>query len=84
MSIQLAQWVTTILALYSLAGLVVGLFFVALGVTRVDPAARGTGVGFRLLLLPGSVLLWPMLLLRWIKPKQLGALERNAHRRPNR
>lgn len=46
-------------------GLVFGLAFVTLGIGRVDPAARGAGLGFRLLVLPGVALLWPLLAWRW-------------------
>ena len=32
---------------------------------RRDPAVRGAGLGFRFLLLPGLILLWPLLVLAW-------------------
>jgi hypothetical protein len=50
---------------YLLAGLLFGLAFVTVGVTRMDPAARGTSAAFRLLILPGSVALWPLLAAKW-------------------
>ncbi len=43
-------WAVTI---YALLGLLFAVAFVAVGVTRVDAAAQGTGWGFRLLILPG-------------------------------
>lgn len=61
------------------AGLAFALAFVTVGVQRVDPAARGAPWGFRLLILPGAVALWPLLLVRWLRagpPPE----ERNAHR----
>jgi hypothetical protein len=45
-------------------GIIVGLAFLFLGIGRVDPAARGS-YAFRPLLLPGLVLLWPFVALRW-------------------
>jgi len=39
--------------------------FVAVGVGRIDPDARQGTLGFRLLLVPGAVLLWPLLAWRW-------------------
>lgn len=51
-------------AAYGLAGLVVACAFLFLGLDRLDPAARGA-YAFRPLLLPGLVLLWPLVLLRW-------------------
>jgi hypothetical protein len=47
------------------AGIVFACVFHAVGITRVDPAARGAGLGFRLLVTPGVIGLWPVLLLRW-------------------
>ena len=52
---------------YAAAGLVVGLVFVTVGVARIDPAARGTSVAFRLLILPGSAALWPVLVAKWAR-----------------
>lgn len=50
---------------YTLAGVIFALAFVTRGVSRVDPAAAGAGVLFRALILPGTALLWPWLLVRW-------------------
>jgi hypothetical protein len=51
-----------ILTSYFGAGLAFAIWFVAHGVHRIDPLTRHTGIGFRLLILPGSALLWPYLL----------------------
>jgi len=45
-------------------GIIVGVAFLFLGIGRVDAAARGS-YAFRPLLLPGLVLLWPFVALRW-------------------
>jgi len=45
-------------------GIIVGVAFLFLGIGRIDPAARGS-YAFRPLLLPGLVLLWPFVALRW-------------------
>lgn len=49
-----------------LAGLGVALAFLLFGLDRIDPAARGA-YGFRPLLLPGLVLLWPLVVWRWLE-----------------
>ena len=49
---------------YGLAGLVVAAAFLFRGLDRIDPAARGA-YAFRPLLVPGLVLLWPLVLWRW-------------------
>lgn len=56
----------TILAIYILIGLPIGIAFIARGVTRVDPVATGSSLRFRLLILPGTVALWPIMLRKWL------------------
>ena len=52
---------------YSAAGLLFAIAFVTIGISQVDPASRGSGFGFRLIILPGVAALWPVLLTRWIR-----------------
>ena len=56
---------------YLLPGGLFALAFAAKGIDRVDPAAKGSGIGFRLAVLPGVILLWPFLLSRWIAVRRL-------------
>jgi hypothetical protein len=55
------------LALYVAAGVAVATAFVVFGVTRVLPEPLPVTVGARILLFPGSALLWPYVLVRWLK-----------------
>ena len=65
--------VTLLIALaYVLCGLAVGVPFVLSGVDRVDEAARGASLGFRLLILPGTIALWPVVATKWIKAPRSG------------
>ena len=57
---------------YVLCGLAVGIPFIAWGVARVDEAARGASLGFRLLILPGTVALWPWMVTRWMRAPRAG------------
>ena len=70
----------TLAACYVGLGLTFALIFVIAGVQRVDPAARGASVGFRLLILPGAAAFWPLLLWRWWRGVVMPPTERNAHR----
>ncbi len=58
---------------YLAMGLGVGLAFVAGGVARVDHAARGAPLGFRLVILPGCVALWPLIAARWRRALREGS-----------
>ena len=57
----------TLLGVYLLIGLLFAIPFVLRLVTQIDEAAQGTGWGFRLLIFPGTIALWPVLLKKWFK-----------------
>jgi len=65
MSAHTAQLAVLLLIAYAGIGLAFAIAFVLRGVWRLDPVARGAPIGFRLLILPGAVALWPVLLRRW-------------------
>ena len=52
----------SVLLTYALTGLVFGLCFVLRIAGLLDAHARGGTIGFRLMILPASVILWPLLL----------------------
>lgn len=62
-----------VVAAYALAGTVFAIAFVTVGVTKLDPAARGTSWAFRALILPGSAALWPLLAAKWARRKGASA-----------
>jgi hypothetical protein len=62
----MAEAVLGVAAAYLAAGLLVGVGFLLFGLARRDPAAVGA-YAFRPLLLPGLVLLWPLVLWRWMR-----------------
>lgn len=55
--------------LYTAMGLVFACAFLTRGISSVDPVSKGSGIGFRLIILPGVAALWPVLLTRWIRAK---------------
>ncbi len=78
--ILVATWLVRAVGAYLALGLLFALPFVARGIERVDPGAHGAGWGFRLIVLPGTVAFWPLLLSRWLRGGGL-PVEVNAHRR---
>ena len=52
---------------YWLLGTVFGLYFVSWGAARLDDEAKTMSWPVRLLLLPGSIALWPLLLGKLLK-----------------
>ena len=69
---RIAELVLGALAAYSAMGLIFAIPFVAFGVLRVDPAARGSKWGFRVLILPGVVAFWPVMLAKWFRSAKSG------------
>ena len=67
------------LTAYAATGFLFASIFVFRGVQKVDSEAQGSGVGFRLLILPGVAAFWPIFLRRWIRDIQ-PPIERNPHR----
>ena len=69
MSVLAAGWMAAALDLYAAAGVLFALPFLAWGLPRIDAAARGTSLAFRLIVLLGTVALWPVLLRRWLRSR---------------
>ncbi len=63
--LTVAQLLVAALGVYAALGLLFAVPFVLFGVQRIDPNARRSGAGFRLLIVPGVVALWPLLARRW-------------------
>jgi hypothetical protein len=66
--------------LWLVVGLLFGLVFVWRGAARVEPAARESGWGLRVLLLPGCAVFWPRLAWLWWKG-EAAPVESSSHRR---
>ncbi len=62
-----AEWILNLLSGYAVIGVLFAIAFVATGISHLDPIAKGSGIGFRLIILPGVAALWPLLLARWIR-----------------
>ena len=69
MSVLAAGWMAAALGLYAAAGLVFALPFLIWGLPRVDQATHGSSLAFRLLVLPGTAALWPLLLRQWVRSR---------------
>jgi hypothetical protein len=68
------------LGVYLACGFLFAIPFVFIGVKKIDPPAAHGSWGFRLLIFPGTLAFWPLLLRRWLKGISAPPEERNAHR----
>ena len=57
----------SLLDAYLFVGLLFAIAFLVFGITSIDEEAKGSSIGFRLVIAPGVVIFWPALLVRWIR-----------------
>ena len=72
MSEATANLIVTAIGVYFAIGVLVGLIYMFGGAGRIDPAAKGKGLPFRvrLLILPGIIGLWPLMLVKLFAQKE--------------
>lgn len=78
----MAQTLLTIVSLWGAIGLAVTGLFLAWGIDRVDEDARGAYLA-RILFIPGIILLWPLVVWRWVT-LEVGAARWQARHSPSR
>jgi len=66
---------------YLAAGFVTAVFALIRGLGRIDPDAEKATWGFRLIVLPGLVVLWPVLVRRFRSGEQDPPSEETPHKR---
>ena len=77
-----AETIVRIVEFYGLAGMAVAALFLTIGIDRIDASARGSYM-FRPLVAPGVVVLWPLVVLRWLALER-GAVKTGTRQRPHR
>ncbi len=75
-----ASWFVWLTGGYLLLGLGFAIPFAFRLVNRLDPVAAHGTRPFRLLIIPGATLLWPLLLRRVLRRDTMPPTERTAHR----
>lgn len=78
-AVSLIQLGFNLCRFYLAIGLLFSVLFVIFWVGRIDHTARGGSIGFRILIIPGLSVLWPIFALRLIQGKETPT-ERTAHR----
>jgi hypothetical protein len=76
---MIAETLLIAAGIYLLCGLVFAVLFVLVGVRKIDPHAAHGSWGFRVLIIPGTTFLWPLLARRWMKGIHEPPEENNPH-----
>jgi hypothetical protein len=63
MIIHIIIW---LIEVYLLCGIVFAVPFLITGLSVIDENAAGSKFGFRLIILPGTIVFWPFLLRKWL------------------
>jgi hypothetical protein len=59
-----------LMGIYLGCGAVFAVWFHSTGLKAMDAGTQGTGLGFRLLITPGIIALWPLLWLKRVRQRQ--------------
>lgn len=78
-AVSVAQLIIVIVKGYLVLGLIFAIPFIVFGIQRLDPSAKNSTIPFRLMVLPGITLFWPLLLIRLLRGQEKPT-ECNAHR----
>ncbi|MBT9310972.1 hypothetical protein [Leptothoe kymatousa] len=78
-AITFVEFLIKAIRVYFIAGLIFAVLFSLLGVQRTDPGAKSFAPFFRLLIIPGVSIFWPLFALRLVRGKQ-HPVEQTAHR----
>lgn len=63
---DIAHAVLSVLGIYLAIGSILAVPFLIFGIGRIDTAAKAAPWTFRLLLFPGVIAMWPLLIGRWL------------------
>jgi len=64
---MIIQIILTAVAIYLLLGFVFAIAFIIKGVSKIDEGAHGSSIGFRIIIIPGVIVFWPLLLKKWLR-----------------
>ena len=65
-----AETIVDVLGAYTALGAIFAIAFVLRGISTVDPVAKSSSIGFRLIVFPGVIALWPLLFRAWFQKGQ--------------
>ena len=76
---QFVELALLVSGLYVAVGLIAALWLAFAGLGRIDPVAREGTLGYKILIIPGLCVFWPLFVFRVLKQAGMPE-ERNAHR----
>jgi hypothetical protein len=62
----MVEIILLIVLVYLLAGAIFVIPFLMKGIAKVDEGAHGGSAGFKIIIIPGVIVFWPVLLKKWL------------------
>ena len=66
--LEVISWIVIV---YLLCGILFAIPFVLIGVDKIDEGAKGASWGFKIIIIPGTTIFWPLLLRKWIRARSM-------------
>jgi hypothetical protein len=67
---MIVEIILIIAVLYLLAGVLFVIPFLVKGISKVDEGAHGGTIGFKIIIIPGVIVFWPVLLKKWLEKRK--------------
>lgn len=58
--------ILSIVSIYLICGFVFAIAFITKGIDKVDEGAHGSTIGFKIIIIPGVIVFWVLLLKKWL------------------
>ena len=62
----MVESILILVLIYLLLGVLFVIPFLIKGLRKVDEGAHGGSIGFKIIIIPGVIVFWPVLLRKWI------------------
>jgi len=63
----MVQILLIVAAIYLVLGVLFVIPFLMKGLNKIDEGAHGSTIGFKIIIIPGVIVFWPVLLSKWMK-----------------
>ena len=63
----MVQILLIVAAIYLVLGVLFVIPFLMKGLNKIDEGAHGSTIGFKIIIIPGVIVFWPVLLGKWMK-----------------
>lgn len=67
LAFEIILWIAIV---YLLCGILFAIPFALVGAADIDEGAQGAPWGFKLIIIPGTAIFWPLLLGKWIRARR--------------